>query len=97
MKIKYSIVGRMLTAVGVTALYWIYGAGMLFLFFYQFVATLSFIWLDIFRPIFYIPGIIVVVYLYFFKKNKGLFLESLEFLLSLSLAMLLTLELIIYI
>ena len=97
MTVNLHKVGRVFAAIGVTALYWIYGAGMLLLLFMQFSATLNFIWLDLFRPVFYLPAIALVFYLYFLRKDKGLFLESLTFLLSLSLAMLWTLELIVYV
>lgn len=97
MNIDFHKITRILAAIGVTALYWIGGVGLLLLFFFQFGATLNFIWLDLFRPVFYLPAIAVVVYLYFFRKNKGLFLESVTFLLSLSLVMLWTLELIVII
>jgi hypothetical protein len=90
--------GRILAAMVVTALYWFYGAALVFILFaMSAVFTLNFFWLSLFRPLFYIPGVIAVVYLYFFKKKRGLFSESLAFLLILSLAMFLTLELIIYI
>jgi hypothetical protein len=90
--------GRILAAIVVTALYWVYGAALVFvLFALSAVFTLNFGWLSLFRPLFYLPGIIAVVYLYFFKKKLGMFSESLIFLLALSLAMFLTLELIIFI
>lgn len=63
----------------------------------KFASTLSFFWLDVFRPAYYIPGMVIVVYLYAFRKNRGLFLESLAFFMALSMAMIFTLEMIIYI
>ena len=90
-------VGIVLAAVVVTGLYWGLGAGLLLLCYVQFASTLSFFWLDLFRPAYYIPGLVIVAYLYGFRKNRGLFSESLAFLMALSMAMIFTLELIIYI
>ena len=97
MTITYRELGRILAALLVAASYWVYGAALLFLFFSLSVVTLNFIWLDLFRPAFYIPGIILTVYLLLFRKKKGLFLESLTFFLALSLAVFFTLELIAFI
>ena len=97
MIITYRELGRILAALLVTACYWVLGAGLILLLFALSVSTPNFVWLSLFRPAFYLPGIIAVVYLYFFKEKRGLFSESLAFLLTLSLAMFLTLELIIYI
>jgi hypothetical protein len=95
MTVRIREVGTMFAALIVTGLYWAYGAGLT-LFSLSQVAK-SFLWLDLFRPLFYIPGVIAVIYLYFFKKKRGLFSESLAFLLTLSLVMFWTLELIIFI
>jgi hypothetical protein len=89
--------GRMLAAIFVVGLYWVFGAGLLILLFFQFANTLSFFWLDLFRPAYYLPGLFSVVYLYAFRKEKSLFLESVAFLLTLSLTIFFTLEIIIYI
>lgn len=97
MTVNFRNVGIVLAAVVVTGLYWVLGAGLLILCWIKFASTLSFFWLDVFRPAYYIPGMVVVVYLYAFRKNRGLFLESLAFLMALSMAMIFTLELIIYI
>jgi hypothetical protein len=97
MKIKFREIGIVFAAFVVSVLYLGYGAGLLLILFMQFSATLNFIWLDIFRPVFYLPGIIVVVYIYLKRKDRGLFLDSLGFILALLLAMLWTLELIILI
>jgi hypothetical protein len=97
MIITYRELGRILAAFLVTACYWVLGAVLILLFFALSVSTPNFVWLSLFRPAFYLPGIIAVVYLYFFKKKRGLFSESLAFLLALSLAIFWTLELIIYI
>jgi len=89
---------RIFAAIVVTALYWVYGAALVFvLFALSAVFTLNFVWLSLFRPAFYLPGIIIVVYLYLVKKKLGLFSESLAFLITLSLAMFWTLELIVLI
>jgi len=95
MTVSIREIGTVLAALLVTGLYWVYGAGLTLFSLSQVVR--SFFWLDLFRPLFYLPGVIVVAYLYFFKKKRGLFSESLAFLLTLSLAMFWTLELIIYI
>ncbi len=95
MTVRLREVGSVLAALGVTAVYLVYGAIIGFFLFME--IEYSFFWLPLFRPMFYLPGIIVVIYLYLFKKKRGLFLESLAFLLALLLAVLLTLELIIYI
>jgi len=98
MTFTYKHFGGILAAMVVTALYWVYGAALLLaLFAVSAEFTKNFVWLSLFRPLFYLPGILAVVYLYFLKKNRGLFSEPLAFLLTLSLAMLWTLELIIYI
>ena len=97
MTVNLRNVGIVLAAVVVTGLYWVLRAGFLILFWMKFASTLSFFWLDIFRPTYYLPGMVVVVYLYGFKKNRGLFSESLAFLMALSMAIIFTLELIIYI
>ena len=89
---------RILAAIVVAALYWVYGAALVFvLFVVSAVFTLNFVWLSLFRPAFYLPGIIIVVYLYLVKKKRGIFSESLAFLLTLSLVMFWTLELIVFI
>lgn len=87
----------MFAAFVVTILYWIFGVGLQLFFFMQFASSLNFFWFDVFRPAFYIPGIIIVIYIYYFKKDRGLFSESLAFLLAGSLAIFWTLELIIFI
>ena len=97
MNLDLDEVGRIFAAFLVTVLYGVYGVGLIFLLFMQMAATRNLIWLDLFRPLFYSPVIVILVYLYYFKKDKGLFLESLAFLLTLSLAMLWTLEIIVYI
>ena len=97
MTVNLRNVGIVLAAVIVTGLYWVLGAGLLILFWMKFASTLSFFWLDIFRPVYYLPGMVIVVYLYGFRKNRGLFSESLAFLMTLSMAIIFTLELIIYI
>jgi hypothetical protein len=93
MTISIRKVGTVLAAFMTTGLYWVYGSALTLFSLSQVVH--SFFWLDLFRPLFYLPGIIAVVYLYFFMKKRGLFSESLAFLLTLSLAMFWTLELII--
>jgi len=93
----YRELGRVLAALGIAVCYWVYGAGLLLLFFALSTSTLNFVWLSFFRPAFYLPAVLVVVYLLLLRKNKGLFLESLIFFLALSLAVLWTLELIIFI
>lgn len=90
-------IGIVLAAIVVTGLYWALGAGFLLLCYMKFASTLSFFWLDVFRPAYYIPGLVIMVYLYGFKKNRGLFLESLAFLMAFSMALIFTLEMIIYI
>jgi hypothetical protein len=97
MRVTLRNIGIVLAAVVVTCLYWGLGAGFLILCYVKFASTLSFFWLDLFRPAYYIPGLVVVVYRYGFRKNRGLFSESLAFLMALSMAMIFTLELIIYI
>ena len=97
MTVNLRNVGIVLAAVVVTGLYWALGAGMILLCYVKFASTLSFFWLDLFRPAYYIPGMIVVVYLYGFRKNRGLFLESFAFLMALSMAIIFTLEIIIYV
>jgi len=93
----YKELGRILGALLVAACYWGLGAGLLLLFFALSVSTFSFVWLSLFRPVFYLPAVLVVVYLYHFRRSKGLFSESLMFFLALSLAVLWTLELIAFI
>lgn len=97
MTVNFGRASRVFAAIFVVGLYWVFGAGLLVLFFIQFANTLSFFWFDLFRPAFYLPGLVSMVYLYVFRKEKGLFLQSLEFLLALSLTIFFTLELIIYI
>jgi len=97
MKVNLRYVGIVFVAVVVTGLYWVLGAGLLILCWLKFASTLSFFWLDVFRPAYYILGMVIVVYLYLFRKNRGLFLESLAFLMTLSMAIIFTLEIIVYI
>lgn len=97
MKVDLRNVGIVLSAVVVTGLYWGLGAGLLLLCYVKFASTLSFFWLDVFRPVYYIPGMVIVVYLYAFRKKRGLFLDSLAFLMALSMAIIFTLEIIVYI
>ena len=97
MRVNLRNIGIGLAAVVVTGLYWGLGTGFLLLCYVKFASTLSFFWLDLFRPAYYIPGMIVVVYLYGFRKNRGLFLESFAFLMALSMAIIFTLEIIIYV
>ncbi len=84
-------------AVVVTGLYWVFGAGLILLCYVEFASTLNSFWLDVFRPTYCISGMAIVVFLYGFKKNRGLFLESLAFFMALSMAMIYTLEMIIYV
>ena len=93
----YRKLGRILAALLVTACYWVLGAGLLLLFFALSVSTVNFAWLSLFRLVFYLPAVLVVVYLFLFRKNKGVFLESLMFFLSLSLTVFWTIELIPFI
>jgi len=97
MNVNIRNVATVLAAVVVTCIYWGLGAGLLLLCYVKFASTLSFFWLDLFRPAYYIPGLVIVVYLYGFRKNRGLFSESLAFLMALSMAIIVTLELIVYI
>jgi hypothetical protein len=97
MIITYRELGIILAALLVAACYWLLGAVLLFLFFVLSVSTVSFVWLSLFRPVFYLPAVLIVVYLFVFRKKKGLFLESLMFFLALSLAVFWTLELIVFI
>jgi hypothetical protein len=69
----------------------------LLVFFGLSVTTVNFVWMGLFRPVFYLPAVLLMVYLFLFRKNKGLFLDSLMFLLALSLAVLWTIELVIFI
>ncbi len=93
----YRKLGRILTALLVAASYWVSGAVLLLLFFGLSVSMVNFFWLGFFRLVFYLPAVLIVAYLSFFRKNKGLFLESLLFFLALSLAVFWTLELIVFI
>lgn len=97
MIVPYKNIGRVIAALFVTACYWALGAVLLLVFFALSVSTVNFVWMGLFRPMFYLPAVLLVVYLFLFRKNKGLFLESLMFLLTLSLAVLWTIELIIFI
>ena len=96
MKVSFGKVGRILGALVTTALYGVYGVGLFYLLFTRMAASRNFMWLEFFRPGFYLPAAIIVAYLYIFKKKRGLFLDSLAFLLALSLAMFWTLELIVF-
>lgn len=96
MTVNLRNVVKVLAAVVITGLYWVLGAGSLLLCYMKFASTLSFFWLDVFRPSYYIPGMVIEVYLYAFRKNRGLFMESLAFLMALSMAIFFTLEIIIY-
>jgi len=97
MIVTYRELGRILAALVVAACYWAFGAVLLLVLFGLSTSTLNFVWLGLFRPVFYLPAVLVVVYLFLFRKNKGLFLDSLMFLLALSLAVFWTLELIAFI
>ena len=97
MIVPYKNIGRVLAALFVTACYWALGAVLLLVFFALSVSTVNFVWMGLFRPVFYLPAILAVVYLFFFRKDKGLFLESLMFLLALSLAIFWTLEVIAFV
>ena len=96
MTITVRSVGMVLAALAVAGVYWIYGAGLLLGTFALSVSQLNFTWLALFRPLFYAPAVMAVGYLLLFRKGKSLFLESLVFFLALSLAILWTLELIIF-
>jgi hypothetical protein len=97
MIVPYGKIGRILAALLVTVCYWGLGAGLLLVFFGLSVTTVNFVWMGLFRPVFYLPAVLLMVYLFLFRKNKGLFLDSLMFLLALSLAVLWTIELVIFI
>jgi hypothetical protein len=85
-------IARMFTALIAVGLYWASGIAIIFIF-----MAYCYYWLELFRPMFYLPACIAISYLHFFRKNKGVFLESIKFLLDLSLTVLFTIELIIYI
>jgi len=91
MKNRLGRIARILAAFGVVGLYWIYGIVLL----YSLTIVYRFVWMKFFKPAFYLPALCIVVYLYLIKKRRGMFLESLAFLMALSMVMLLTVELII--
>ena len=77
-------IGKILAALVVLALF--------------FVCTLAiyyFFGVGFFRLAFYLPALGIVLFLYLDKKKRGFFLESLAFLLALSLAVVTTLDLIV--
>jgi hypothetical protein len=82
----------MFAALLVVGVYWVYG----FVLIYWVTIVTRFIWMKYFKLAFYLPAIFTLVYLYVFKKKMGLFSESLTFLLSLTLVILFTLELIAF-
>jgi hypothetical protein len=77
-------IGKVLAALVVSAL-----------FFLCTLATYYSFGVGFFRFGFYLPALGIVLFLYFGKKKRGFFLESLAFVLALSLAVVTTLDLIV--
>jgi hypothetical protein len=77
-------IGKILAALVVLALFFV-GTLAIYYFFGE----------GFFRLAFYLPALGIVLFLYLGKKKRGVFLESLAFLLALSLAVVTTLDLIL--
>jgi len=77
-------IGKVLTALVVSALFFFCTLAIYYLFGVWF-----------FRLGFYLPALAILLFLCFGKKKRGIFLESLAFLLALLLAIVITLDLIV--
>jgi hypothetical protein len=85
------IAKKVLGRIGISAAALIVSA----LFFIGTLAIYYFFGVNFFRLGFYLPALGIVLFLYFGKKKRGFFLESLAFILALLLAIVITLDLIV--
>ena len=85
MKVKRALAGagQLLGAFAVLAMFWLYGLTIYLL------QGLAF-----FRLAFYLPALGIVAYVYLSRRKHGFFLEMLAFILPITLAMVITLDLI---